>query len=92
MQDHPEDVDLHQRVMNEYKEGKAYRLFEASFLKEVYYNEISADCECCFLKITMYSFNESKWRATRDMDLCNKKTMEKLLVLTALVLQGKYYF
>lgn len=50
-QDNPgKDVYLHQRVMNEYKERKAYRLFEAGFLKEVEYNEISTDSEYCFMK------------------------------------------
>ena len=29
MADHPgKDVDIHERILNEYKEGKAYRLYE----------------------------------------------------------------
>ena len=42
MKEHPgKDVDLHQRVLNEYKEGKAFRLFNSGFLKEVEYNGVS---------------------------------------------------
>lgn len=51
MKDHPgKDVDLHKRVLNEYKEGKAFRLFDSGFLKEVYYHEISGDSDYCFLR------------------------------------------
>ena len=35
MEDHPgKDVALHERVLNEYKEGKAYRLYESGWLKK----------------------------------------------------------
>ena len=35
MEDHPgKDVALHERVFNEYKEGKAYRLYESGWLNE----------------------------------------------------------
>lgn len=51
MQEHPgKEVNLHKRVLNEYKEGKAYRLFEAGWLKEVYMHSITSDCRYCFLK------------------------------------------
>jgi len=34
--DHPgKDVDFHKRVLNEYKEVKAYRLFDSGWLKEI---------------------------------------------------------
>ena len=33
MEDHPgKEVALHERVLNEYKEGKAYRLYESGWL------------------------------------------------------------
>ena len=36
MTDHlGKDVDLHERILNGYKEGKAFRLFESGWLKEV---------------------------------------------------------
>ena len=51
MKEHPgKDVDLHQRVLNKYKEGKAFRLFDSGFLKEVEYNGVSVDSDCCFMK------------------------------------------
>ena len=51
MREHPgKDVDLHQRVFNEYKEGKAFRLFDSGFLKEVEYNGVSVDSDYCFMK------------------------------------------
>lgn len=31
------DVDFYKRVLNEYKEGKAYRLFDFGWLKEILY-------------------------------------------------------
>ena len=41
MKDLPgKDIDLHKRVLNEYKERKAFRLFDSGFLKEVYYYEL----------------------------------------------------
>ena len=51
MSDRPgKDVDFHRRVLNEYKEGKAYRLFDYSWLKEISYQKITDDSEYCFLK------------------------------------------
>ena len=42
MEDHPgKDVALHERVLNEYKEGKAYCLYESGWLKEIYWHPIS---------------------------------------------------
>ena len=40
--DHPgKDVALHERVLNEYEEGKAYRLYESGWLKGIYWHPIS---------------------------------------------------
>lgn len=51
MADHPgKDVDLHERVLNEYKEGKAFRLFESGWLKEAYMHQISTNSQYCLLK------------------------------------------
>ena len=51
MKDHPgKDVDLHKRVLNEYKERKAYRLFESGFLKETLYHEVTKESDYCYLK------------------------------------------
>ena len=51
MSDHPgKDVDFHKRVLNEYKEGKAYRLYDSGWLKEISYTKITDDSEYCFLK------------------------------------------
>ena len=42
MSDHPgKDVDFHKRVLNEYKERKAYRLFDSGWLKEISYQKIT---------------------------------------------------
>ena len=44
MGDHPgKDVVLHERLLNEYKEGKAYRLYESGFLKEIFFHPITSD-------------------------------------------------
>ena len=49
MADHPgKDVQLHERLINEYKEGKAYRLYDSGFLKEVFFQAIPNNY--CFLK------------------------------------------
>ena len=48
--DHPgKDVDFHKRVLNEYKEEKAFCLFDSGWLKEIY-QKITDDSEYCFLK------------------------------------------
>ncbi|KAK3721444.1 hypothetical protein QZH41_002976, partial [Actinostola sp. cb2023] len=40
MEDHPgKDVNFHERILNEYKEGKAYRLFDSGWLKEVFIHQ-----------------------------------------------------
>ena len=51
MGDHPgKDVVLHERLLNEYKEGKAYRLYESGFLKEIFFHPITSDSLFCFLR------------------------------------------
>ena len=51
MADHPgKDATLHTRILNEYKEGKAYRLYTSGLLKEVFINAISPESRYCFLK------------------------------------------
>ena len=51
IEDHPgKDVALHERVLNEYKDGKAYRLYESGWLKEIYWHPVSTASEFCFLK------------------------------------------
>ena len=51
MADHPgKDVGFNERILNEYKEGKSYRLFSSVWLKKVYLNYIAADSDYCFLK------------------------------------------
>ena len=51
MSDHPgKDVEFHKQVLNEYKEGKAYRLFVSGWLKEISCKKIADDSEYCFLK------------------------------------------
>ena len=41
---------LMNHLINEYKEGKAYRYFTCHFVKEVYYHDISASSKVCILK------------------------------------------
>ena len=49
MADHPgRDVNIYERILNEYKEGKAYRLCE--WLKEISMDHMTPDSKCCFLK------------------------------------------
>lgn len=51
MEDHPgKDIDFQKRILNEYKEGKAYCLFDSGFLKEVCYHQVSPESDYCFLK------------------------------------------
>ena len=38
-------LTLHKRVVNEYKEGKAFRAFDFGFLKLVSYHKISLELE-----------------------------------------------
>ena len=51
MSDYPgKDIDFQRRVLNEYKEGKAYRLFDSGWLKEISCQKITDYSEYCFLK------------------------------------------
>ena len=49
MKDHPgNDISLQKRLLNEYKEGKAYRLYSAGWLKQIYIHPVDNNCNCCF--------------------------------------------
>ena len=51
MADHPGNyVNFHKRTLNEYKEGKAFRLYDSGWLKEISFHAISDDSEYCFLQ------------------------------------------
>lgn len=51
MKDHPgNDIPLQKRLLNEYKEGKAYRLYEGGWLKEIHLNLMELTCEYCFMR------------------------------------------
>ncbi|XP_070562483.1 uncharacterized protein [Ptychodera flava] len=51
MADHPgNDINLQKRLLNEYKEGKAYRLYQGGWLKEIYFHNITEESQYCFLK------------------------------------------
>ena len=51
MKDHPgNDISLQKRLLNEYKEGKAYRLYSAGWLKQIYIHPVDNNCNYCFLK------------------------------------------
>jgi hypothetical protein len=41
---------LRDRLMTDYKEGKAYSYFDSKWLKEVFYHPISTDSQYCFVK------------------------------------------
>ena len=41
---------LDERLLNEYKEGKAYRYFSGKWVKEIYYHYISEKSDKCMLK------------------------------------------
>ncbi|XP_070561234.1 uncharacterized protein [Ptychodera flava] len=51
MVDHPgRNVDFTKRMLNEYKEGKAYRYFQAEWMKEIFLLDISTETEYVFLR------------------------------------------
>ena len=43
------DVDVHERILNEYKEGKAYQLYESLWLKEILIPNPNPSYNYCFL-------------------------------------------
>ena len=70
MEDHPgKDVALHERVLNEYKEGKAYRLYESGWLKEIYWHPTSTASEFCFLKANC-THHENRRHTSHSLDRC----------------------
>ena len=49
--DHPgNDILLRKRLLNEYQEAKAYRLYSEGWLKEIYVHPVNDSCKHCFLK------------------------------------------
>ena len=73
MKDYPgKDVDLHRRILNEYEEGKAFRLFE------VEYNGVSLDSDYCFMKarcthsVSMNDVPRTSWvcAAKKSGEIC----------------------
>ena len=53
MKDHPgNDIPLQRHLLNEYNVwvGKAYRLYEAWWLKEIEINLINDSCKYCFIR------------------------------------------
>lgn len=45
-------MTLGKRLLSDYKEGKAYSYFDAKWLKEIFYHDISPTHDLCFLKST----------------------------------------
>ncbi|XP_071506363.1 uncharacterized protein [Diadema antillarum] len=45
-----DNVDLRQRLMADYKDGKGYSYFESGWVKEVEFHPISENSEFCFLR------------------------------------------
>ena len=87
MADHPgKDVDFRERILNEYMEDKAYRLFSSGWLKEVYLNYIAPDSDYCFLKAKCT--HTTKISDTPHMAWVSV-VLEGLSLPTALVLRGK---
>ena len=62
MKDHPgNDISLQKRLLNEYKEGKAYRLYSAGWLKQIYIHPVDINnCNNCFLKAECTPYYENK--------------------------------
>ena len=45
-----QDIALSKRLLNGYKEGKAYRYFSNEWMKQVHYHSVSKSSPYCFLK------------------------------------------
>lgn len=44
------EKSLRERLLTDYKEGKAYSYFDSKWLKEVFFHNIDADSQFCFVK------------------------------------------
>ena len=42
--------DLMKRLLNEYKEGKAYRYFTGEWVKDIFYHEVHEKSDKCIMK------------------------------------------
>jgi hypothetical protein len=49
-EDNMDKIPLRQRLLSDYKEGKAFSYFASKFLMEILYHQISPLSEYCFLK------------------------------------------
>ncbi|PIK32924.1 hypothetical protein BSL78_30263 [Apostichopus japonicus] len=45
-----DNIELKQRLMTDYKDGKVFSYLESGWLREIFYNAISAESRLCFLK------------------------------------------
>ena len=78
MKDHPgNDISLQKRLLNEYKEGKAYRLYSAGWFKEIYMHPVNDSCKYCFLKADFTpSMKISKLNVPHTVLICARKKSE----------------
>ena len=81
--------DLRTWLLTDYKEGKAFFYFDSKWLKEVFYHNISSESPYGFVKaegtpsMNIQHHPHQVWCVSR-------RTLSKLSVVTAHVLQGVY--
>ena len=50
--------ELRERLLTDYKEGKAYSYFDSKWLKEVFYREITTEFSFLLCKSRLFTINE----------------------------------
>ena len=78
------NVDLGKRLLNDYKEGKAYSYFDSKWLKEVHYHQITSSSKYCFIKsesTPSQSINNVPHRIWICVEILRKCSVSLLLLL-----------
>ena len=64
------------RLLNEYKEGKAYRYFTGGFVKEIFYNEPEPEKSYCILKTKVMASQKVNDKPYDVWEIIEKRTQK----------------
>ncbi|KAK7090434.1 uncharacterized protein [Littorina saxatilis] len=66
-------TDLVHRLLNNYKEGKAYRYFRCEWVREILYHPVRQSAPCCILKAAVYPSMSIRNKPYRVWVMASKK-------------------
>lgn len=70
------NMDLINRLVNNYKEGKAYRYFTCEWVREIKYHPIRASAPCCVLQADVHASMSIRKKPYKVWVMASKKTQD----------------